>query len=223
MSSPSTPSTPSAPTRPIRVIITDDHPVVRTGLRALVDAQPDMEVVADFGSAEELLAHLREGGVADVVLLDLRFGEGRMSGAAATAQVVATGGPPVLILTTFDTDTDVLGAVEAGATGYLLKDSPTDELTAAIRAAAAGEVTLGPSVQRRLLTRMTRPGVSLSLRELEVLGLVAEGASNDAIAARLVVTRATVKTHLVHIYDKLGVSSRTEAVAVARRQGLLSG
>lgn len=205
----------------IDVIITDDHPVVRAGLRALIDAQPDMHVVRDFGSAEDLLAHLRAGGSASVLLLDLRFGEGRMSGARATGEIVRDGGPPVLILTTYDTDGDILSAIEAGATGYLLKDSPTDELTAAIRAAAAGEVTLGPTVQRRLLGRMRRPGVSLSLRELEVLQLVADGASNDEVAERLVLSRATVKTHLAHVYEKLGVGSRTEAVAVARRQGLL--
>ncbi len=205
----------------IDVIITDDHPVVRAGLRALVEAQGDMHVTADFGSAEELLPHLRGGGHASVLLLDLRFGDGRMSGAQATGEIVRAGGPPVLILTTYDTDGDILSAVEAGATGYLLKDSPTDELMAAIRAAAAGEVTLGPTVQRRLLGRMRRPGVSLSLRELEVLRLVADGASNDEVAERLVLSRATVKTHLAHIYDKLGVGSRTEAVAVARRQGLL--
>lgn len=214
----------------ICVIITDDHPVVRAGLRALIDSQPDMAVLADFDTAEDLLAHLRrpadEGdapGRPDLVLLDLRLGEGRLSGVDATAAIVADGGPPVLILTTFDTDADILGAVEAGATGYLLKDSPTEELTAAIRAAASGSTTLGPSIQQRLLGRLRRPAVALSLRELEVLGLVAEGASNDAIAAALVVTRATVKTHLAHVYEKLGVASRTEAVAVARRRGILPG
>lgn len=205
----------------INVVITDDHPVVRAGLRALVEAQPDMHVIADFEAAEHLVAHVAAGTEASVLLLDLRFGEGRLGGAEATERIVALGGAPVLILTTFETDTDILTAVEAGATGYLLKDSPTDELMAAIRAAAAGEVALGPSVQRRLMGRMRRPGVSLSLRELEVLNLVAEGASNEAIAERLFLSRATVKTHLAHVYDKLGVNSRTEAVAVARRQGLL--
>ncbi|MGJ3509079.1 response regulator transcription factor [Enemella sp. A6] len=205
----------------IRVILTDDHPVVRAGLRALVEAQPDMTVVADYDTCEDLLTALRSGTTADVLLLDLRFGEDRMSGAEATAEIVADGGPPVLVLTTYGTDNDILTAVEAGATGYLLKDSPTDELTAAIRAAAAGEVTLGPAIQRRLLGRMRRPTLSLSLRELEVLELVAEGASNDAIAERLFISRATVKTHLAHIFGKLSVSSRTEAVAVARRRGLL--
>lgn len=205
----------------IRVVLTDDHPVVRAGLRALVDAQPDMEVVADFAAVEELLAALRGGLAADVVLLDLRFGEGRLGGAEGTARIVAEQGPPVLVLTTYDTDGDILSAIEAGATGYLLKDAPTEQLAAAIRSAAAGEVTLGPSVQRRLLGRMRRPGLAPTKRELEVLRLVADGASNDAIAAQLVVSLATVKTHLVHLYEKLGVTSRTEAVAVGRKQGLI--
>ncbi len=205
----------------IDVIITDDHPVVRAGLRALVESQPDMHVVADLDSAEELLSRLRAGLEAQLILLDLRFGPGRMSGAEATSAIVAEGGPPVLVLTTYDTDGDILSAIEAGATGYLLKDSPTDELTRAMRAAARGEVTLGPTVQRRLLTRMRRPGVTLSLRELEVLRLVAEGRTNDEVAEQLVVSRATVKTHLTHVYEKLGASSRTEAVAIARREGLL--
>ncbi|RRD47085.1 response regulator transcription factor [Tessaracoccus sp. OH4464_COT-324] len=205
----------------IEVVIADDHPVVRAGLRALVEAQPDMTVVRDFDRAEALVDFVISGGQASVLLLDLRFGAG-LSGAEATRAIVAGGGPPVLILTTYDTDGDILSAIEAGATGYLLKDSPTEELTAAIRAAAAGEVTLGPSVQRRLLGRMRAPMLALSARELEVLQLVADGASNDAIAARLVLSRATVKTHLTHIYEKLGVGSRTEAVAVARRRGVLA-
>lgn len=205
----------------IRVVLADDHPVVRTGLRALVDAQEGMTVVADFGAAEDVLTWLDGGGEADVLLLDLRFGEGRMTGAQASAGVCARQGPPVLILTTYDTDADVITAVEAGARGYLLKDAPTDELAAAVRAAAAGEVILGPSVQRRLVRRLSSP-VTLSSRELEVLQLVAEGAGNDQIAARLFVSRATVKTHLAHVYQKLGVSSRTAAVAAARSSGLLT-
>ena len=205
----------------IDVIIADDHPVVRAGLRALIEMQPGMRVVADFDSAEELLRYLHSGGSGSVVLLDLRFGTNRLGGAEATRQIVAAGGPSVLILTTYDTDTDILAAIEAGATGYLLKDSPTEELTAAIRSAAAGEVALGPAIQRRLMGRMRQPVTALTLRELEVLGLVADGASNGAIARALSVTIATVKTHLAHVYGKLGVSSRTEAVAVARRRGLV--
>jgi len=205
----------------IRVVLTDDHPVVRAGLRAVVDAEGDMEVVDELATAEELVRRVGAGLEADVVLLDLRFGEGRMGGAEAAREVVRLGGPPVLILTTYDSDQEILAAIEAGATGYLLKDAPTDELTAAIRAAAAGQVALGPSVQRRLLGRMRAPGVSLSLRELEVLGLVAQGLSNDEVARELFLSKATVKSHLVHVYEKLGVDSRTAAVAEARRQGLL--
>jgi DNA-binding NarL/FixJ family response regulator len=205
----------------VRVVLTDDHPVVRAGLRAVVDAEGDMEVVDELATAEDLVRRVRAGLEADVVLLDLRFGDGRMGGAQAAREVVRLGGPPVLILTTYDSDQEILAAIEAGATGYLLKDAPTDELTAAIRAAAAGQVALGPSVQRRLLGRMRAPGVSLSLRELEVLGLVAQGLSNDEVARELFLSKATVKSHLVHVYEKLGVDSRTAAVAEARRQGLL--
>jgi DNA-binding NarL/FixJ family response regulator len=205
----------------IRVVLTDDHPVVRAGLRAVVDAEGDMTVVDELGTAEELVRRVGAGLDADVVLLDLRFGEGRMGGAEAAREVVRLGGPPVLILTTYDSDQEILAAIEAGATGYLLKDAPTDELTAAIRAAAAGQVALGPTVQRRLLGRMRAPGVALSLRELEVLGLVAQGCSNDDVARRLFLSTATVKSHLVHVYEKLGVDSRTAAVAEARRRGLL--
>ena len=205
----------------VRVVLTEDHPVVRAGLRAVVDAEGDLEVVDELATAEELVRRVRAGLEADVVLLDLRFGDGRMGGAQAAREVVRLGGPPVLILTTYDSDQEILAAIEAGATGYLLKDAPTDELTAAIRAAAAGQVALGPSVQRRLLGRMRAPGVSLSLRELEVLGLVAQGLSNDEVARELFLSKATVKSHLVHVYEKLGVDSRTAAVAEARRQGLL--
>lgn len=206
----------------IAVVLTDDHPVVRAGLRAVIDAEPDMRVVADFGSAEEMLTAVRGGLEADVICLDLRFGPGGMGGARAAAELAALSGPPALILTTYDSDAEILAAVEAGAIGYLLKDAPTEELTTAIRAASAGEVALGPSVQKRLLGRMRTPLVSLTKRELEVLHLVAAGKSNDEVAGQLFVSRATVKTHLVHVFDKLGVESRTAAVARARQQGLLA-
>ncbi|MFE6969798.1 response regulator [Isoptericola sp. NPDC057653] len=206
----------------IDVVLTDDHPVVRAGLRAVLDAQPDVRVVAELGRAEDLVARVRRGEPADVLLLDLRFGDGRLGGVEATRQVVALGGPPVLILTTYDSDADILAAVEAGAAGYLLKDAPTDELAAAVRAAATGQAVLGPAVQRRLLGRMRAPGVAPTLREIEVLRLVADGRSNDEIARELFLTRATVKSHLAHVYDKLGVASRTAAVAEARRRGILA-
>ena len=205
----------------IDVVLTDDHPVVRAGLRAVIENEPDMRVVAELATAEELVAHVRDGGRGDVLLVDLQFGPGRLGGAEATRRIVQAGGPPVLILTTYGSDTDILTSIEAGALGYLLKDAPADELTSAIRAAASGSVTLGPAVQARLVERMRRPDVSLTLRELEVLRMVAQGRSNDAIARDLVITRATVKSHLAHAYDKLGVQSRTEAVAVARGRGLL--
>lgn len=204
----------------IEVVLADDHPVVRAGLRAVIDGQPDMRVVAEVGTAEDLVRWTATHR-ADVVLLDLRFGPGRLTGAEATAQVVAAGGPAVLILTTYGSDADILAAVEAGATGYLLKDAPTEELTRAVRAAADGQVALGPTVQRRLLGRLRAPGISLTSRELDVLRLVAEGHSNERIARELVISAATVKTHLGHLYEKLGVRSRTRAVAVARERGIL--
>jgi len=205
----------------IDVLLADDHPVVRAGLRALVEGEDDMRVVGEFDTAEALVRAVGLGTAADVVLLDLRFGDDRMGGAEAAREVVRLGGPAVLVLTTYDSDADILEAVEAGATGYLLKDAPTAELTAAIRAAAAGDVALGPAVQQRLLSRVRAPATALSRRELEVLGLVAQGRSNDDVARALFLSRATVKSHLVHVYEKLGVDSRTAAVAEARRRGLL--
>ncbi len=205
----------------LRVVVADDHPVVRAGLRAVVESQPDLSVVGEFDAAEALLRWVAEGGHADVVLLDLRFGPGRMTGAEATAGLVELGGPPVLVVTTYGSDADILAAIEAGATGYLLKDTPAPELTDAIRAAAARRVTLGPAVQERLLERMRTPDLALTRRELDVLARVAAGDSNDQVAAELVITRATVKSHLAHVYLKLGVQSRTEALAVARERRLL--
>jgi DNA-binding NarL/FixJ family response regulator len=207
----------------IGVVLADDHPVVRAGLRALVDGQDDMRVVDEFATAEELVRSASVGLDADVVLLDLQFGEQRMGGVVAAREIVRLSGPPVLVLTTYDSDADIVEAVEAGAMGYLLKDAATDELTAAIRSAAAGEVALGPSVQRRLMHRMRTPSATLSLRELEVLGLVARGLSNDDVARELFLSRATVKSHLVHVFEKLGVDSRTAAVSRARQRGLLRG
>lgn len=205
----------------IRVALADDHPVVRLGLVSLVDSVPDLSAVAEFPTAEELLAWL-PGNACDVVLLDLQFGAGRMTGAQAAAAIVASGGPPVLILTTYATDADIVNAVEAGAAGYLLKDAPTDELAEAVRAAAAGRTPLSPVVQRRLLDRVRLPAVALTLRELDTLRLVAEGLSNQAVADRLVVTQATVKSHLAHAYAKLGAQSRTEALSIARERGLIA-
>ncbi|APY85607.1 DNA-binding response regulator [Streptomyces alfalfae] len=210
-----------APT--IRLLLADDHPVVRAGLRAVLDAEPDFEIVAEAATAEaavEAAAAQGPEGV-DVVLMDLQFGPG-MHGAAATAAITAReDAPRVLVLTTYDTDADILAAVEAGAAGYLLKDAPPEELAAAVRTAASGRSALAPAVANRLMDRMRTPGEALSRRELEVLRLVKDGLSNQRISKELFLSQATVKSHLVHIYAKLGVDSRTAAVAAATSRGLI--
>ncbi|WP_309501077.1 response regulator transcription factor [Saccharopolyspora gloriosae] len=204
----------------IRLLLADDHPVVRTGLRAVLDTEPDFEVVAEAVSAERAV-ELATTEAVDVVLMDLQFGAG-MHGSDATAAITALpDAPRVLVLTTYDTDADILAAVEAGATGYLLKDAPPEELAAAVRTAAAGQSALAPTIAHRLMDRMRTPGTALSRRETEVLELVADGLSNQRISKRLFLSQATVKSHLVHIYGKLGVDSRTAAVAVAVDRGLI--
>lgn len=204
----------------IRLILADDHPVVRTGLRAVLDTEPDFRVVAEASSAEEAV-RVAAATAADVVLMDLQFGAG-MTGSEATAAITERQqAPRVLVLTTYDTDADILAAIEAGATGYLLKDAPPDELAQGVRAAAEGRSTLAPAVADRLMARMRTPATALSGREIEVLGLVADGLSNHEISKRLFLSQATVKSHLVHIYDKLGVESRTSAVAAAQSRGLI--
>ena len=206
----------------IRLLLADDHPVVRAGLRALLGAEPDLRVVFEAGTAEEAVA-LAAAGDVDVVLMDLQFG-GAMQGAEATRRVRAVAGAPrVLILTNYDTDADILGAIEAGASGYLLKDAPPAELIAAVRAAAAGQSALAPAIVTRLADRSRVPEGRLSPREVEVLGLVAAGRSNRQIGQDLFLSEATVKSHLVHIFGKLGVSSRTSAVASARASGTIRG
>lgn len=195
----------------IRLLIVDDHPVVRRGLRAVFDAEPDLEVVGEAASGEEALGL---ASLADVVLLDLRLGTG-LSG----VEVLDRLSQRVLVLTTYDTDGDILAAVAAGAAGYLLKDAPTDELLGAIRAVARGEIVLAPPVAARLVHRMRSPG--LSSREVEIVALVALGRSNRQIARELFISEATVKSHLVHIYAKLDVDNRTGAVSAARERGLL--
>ncbi|ATY11199.1 DNA-binding response regulator [Amycolatopsis sp. AA4] len=202
----------------IRLLLADDHPVVRAGLRAVLETEPDLEVVAEASSAEEAV---RLAGGVDVVLMDLQFGSG-MPGSEATAQITAAAdAPKVLVLTTYDTDGDILAAIEAGATGYLLKDAPPEDLAAAVRNAAAGQTVLAPAVAHRLMNRMRTPAAALSPREIEVLGLVADGLSNLEISKRLFLSQATVKSHLVHIYAKLGVDSRTAAVAAGKARGLI--
>ncbi|GAA4611141.1 response regulator transcription factor [Actinoallomurus liliacearum] len=205
---------------PIRLLLADDHPVVRAGLRAVLETEPGITVVAEAATAEEAVLRAAAGDV-DVVLMDLRFGEG-MTGAQATAAITARpGAPRVVIVTTYDTDADTLAAIEAGATGYLLKDAPPEELAAAVRTAAAGRATLAPAVADRLMNRMRSPATALTRRETEVLALVADGLSNQAIGRRLHLTEGTVKSHLARVYAKLGVDSRTAAVATATDLGLI--
>ncbi|RFU86598.1 DNA-binding response regulator [Streptomyces triticagri] len=205
----------------VRLLLADDHPVVRAGLRAVLDTEPDFRVVAEAAQAEDAV-RIAATEPLDVVLMDLQFGPGRMHGAEATAAIVAReGAPRVLVLTTYDSEADILAAVEAGASGYLLKDAPPEELAAAVRTAAAGRSALAPAVAHRLMGRMRAPGEALSRRELEVLRLVGDGLSNLQISKELFLSQATVKSHLVHIYAKLGVDSRTAAVAAATARGML--
>ncbi len=200
---------------PIRLLLADDHPVVRAGLRAVLETEPGLLVVAE--AAVERAA----AGDIDVVLMDLRFRTG-MTGAEATAAITARpGAPRVLIVTTYDSDADTLPAIEAGATGYLLKDAPPEDLAAAVRTAAAGRTTLSQAVADRLVHRMRRPDIALTRREIEVLALVADGLSNRAVADRLHLTEGTVKSHLARSYTKLGVDSRTAAVAAATDLGFI--
>ncbi|WP_328379231.1 response regulator transcription factor [Streptomyces sp. NBC_00440] len=204
----------------IRLLLADDHPVVRAGLRAVLDTEPGFRVAGEASTAERAV-ELAASGEFDVVLMDLQFGAG-MHGAEATAAIAAVeGAPRVLVLTTYDTDADILAAVEAGASGYLLKDAPPEELAAAVRTAAAGRSALAPAVAHRLMDRMRAPGESLTRRELEVLQLVGDGLSNQQISKALFLSQATVKSHLVHIYAKLGVDSRTSAVATASARRLI--
>ncbi|MDO5662528.1 MAG: response regulator transcription factor [Brachybacterium sp.] len=206
----------------IRIVMADDHPIVRAGLRALLAAEDDIVVIAEAGTPEEAVAAAREHSP-DIVLMDLQFGaDAATGGADATRRIRALEAPPyVLVLTNYDSDADILGAVEAGASGYLLKDAPPEELLGAVRAAAAGESALAPEIAGRLLERVRRPQVSLSARELDVLEAAGRGLSNQAIAADLFISETTVKSHLGHIFSKLGVSSRTAAVSAARERGIL--
>jgi len=213
-------STGPASTGPIRLLIADDHPVVRDGLSGMFSADDGFEVVGEAANGAQAVT-LASALEPDVILMDLRMPE--MDGVAAIAELARRKLPArVLVLTTYDTDSDVVRAVEAGATGYLLKDSPRDELLRAVRAAARGEAALSPSVATRLLGQVRAPAQEpLSQREFEVLEMVAGGATNRQAAAKLFISEATVKTHLLHIYAKLGVSDRAAAVAEAFHRGLL--
>lgn len=205
----------------VRVLLVDDHPVVRAGLRALLASHDGVDVVAEASSGEEAVT-LAADVKPDVVLMDLRLGAG-IDGAKATARITASPDRPrVVVLTTYDTDADILRAVEAGASGYLLKDTAPHVLIDSVFAAARGETVLDPDVAQRLYRRMQQPRADLSAREVEVLELVAQGLSNRAIAKQLFVSEATVKSHLVHAFTKLEVDSRTAAVAAARDRGLIA-
>ncbi|GAA3549685.1 response regulator transcription factor [Nonomuraea rosea] len=207
------------PEAPIRLLIADDHPIVRDGIRGMFAGDPGFEVLAEAGDGAQAveLARVLEP---DVILMDLRMP--RMDGVTAIKELARLGlKARVLVLTTYDTDSDVLPAIEAGATGYLLKDALREELVRAVAAAARGEAALAPSVATRLLGQVRAPADPLSARELEILGLIAQGTTNREAAARLFISEATVKTHVLHIYAKLGVNDRAAAVAVAFQRGLL--
>ena len=212
-------------TRPLRIMLVDDHPVVRAGVRAVLETSPDLEVVAEAGDGQAALTALatEPEPVVDVVLMDLQMGDG-LDGIAAT-RAIRERYPrlPVLILTTFDTEADILAALDAGAAGYLLKDAPSEDLAIAVRRAADGQRALTPGVAERLLHRVAGGSDTLTAREIELLECIARGESNRAAAKTLFISEATVKTHLVHVFQKLGVTSRTEAVAEARRRRIIRG
>ena len=212
----------------IRVLVVDDEELVRTGLRMILDAEPDITVVGDAVDGADAIARAEELAP-DVVLMDIRMP--RLDGLEATRRIGAMrAGPKVVILTTFDLDEHVYAALAAGASGFLLKDAPASQLVHAIRVATAGDALLAPSVTRRLIAQFAhsqpipRPQlpVDLTAREIEVLGLMAEGLSNAEIAGRLIVGDATVKTHVARVLAKLGVRDRVQAVVLAHRSGMVS-
>ena len=204
----------------VRVLVVDDHPVVRAGIVGLLAGEGDLEVIGEAGDGAQACA-MATALLPDVVLMDLRMPV--LDGAAATARILAAvPSARVVVLTTYETDADILRAVEAGATGYLLKDTPRDDLVAAVRAVAGGETVLAPSVARRLVHGVRTANERLTARELDVLRGVARGGSNAQIGAELFIGEATVKTHLLRIFTKLGVDDRTRAVTVALERGILT-
>ena len=204
----------------IRVILVDDHPVVRAGLRSVIDAPDHISVVGEAGSGEEALALVDELEP-DVVMCDLRLGEG-IDGIEVTKRLNALPKKPaVLILTTFDNDSEIVAALNAGASGYLLKDIDPEDISSAIEKASRGETYLPPEISSKVIAAMRNPGPKLTRRERDVVKLLATGASNAQIAQELFVTEATVKSHLVNVFTKLGVDSRSRAIRVAEDQGLV--
>ncbi|MEV5500869.1 response regulator transcription factor [Nonomuraea fuscirosea] len=204
----------------VRVLIVDDHPIVRQGLCAVLAAQPDFAVVAECGTGEEAVALAADGGP-DVVLMDLRLPG--LGGVEATERIVAAGSATaVVVLTTYDSDGDILRAVAAGATGYLLKDASAEELVAGVRTAAAGGTVLAAPVAAKLATRMRGEAPSLTTREIQVLECAARGLSNPETGRELFISEATVKSHMMRIFGKLGVADRTAAVTTALARGILS-
>lgn len=211
----------------INVLLVDDHPVVRTGLRALLEGLGGVTVVgeaSDGAEALEMVATVEQstnsnGPEIDVVVMDIEMPG--LDGIATTRQLEAMDGPPVLILTTYDTQSEVLAAIDAGAKGYLLKDAEPSKLHQAILDTAAGKPTLSPDVATMVYTRMQRPQDQLSSREIELLAMLATGATNKQLAQAMFISEATVKTHLVHIYRKLGVTNRTAAINTARELRLI--
>ncbi|MBM4468893.1 DNA-binding response regulator [Prescottella equi] len=204
----------------ISVLLVDDHLVVRAGLRALLDSQPDITVIGEADTGEDAVAMSADRSP-DVVMMDLALGTG-IDGVEAIRRIrAARPEQPVLVFTTYDTDADVVRALDAGAIGYLLKDSAPQDIFGAIRDAVAGRSVLSPPVAARVLDRMRRPDQALTAREAELLSLLAEGLTNKELGKRLFISEATVKTHLAHIYAKLGVESRAAAVSIAlRRDGI---
>ncbi|GAA5107610.1 response regulator [Nocardia iowensis] len=204
---------------PLRLILADDHMVMRAGIAALLAAEPTIEIVGEAADGSEAI-ELVERLAPDVALLDLRMPV--LDGVAATREIVGRSATRVLILTTYDTDSDIERAVEAGAIGYLLKDTTREQLVEAIQAAALGRTVLAPRIAERLVARIRRPEpIALTAREIDVLHAVADGLSNPDIGKRLTIAEATVKTHLLRIFAKLDVSDRTHAVVVAMNRGLL--
>ncbi|GHF43757.1 DNA-binding NarL/FixJ family response regulator [Amycolatopsis bartoniae] len=204
----------------ISVLLVDDHPVVREGLRGMLEAEPDLTVVGEAGSGDEAVA-VNLARSPDVILMDLRMPG--LDGVGATRRILTdTPERRVVVLTTYETDADILRAVEAGAAGYLLKDASRADLAGAIRAAARGETVLAPSVAGKLVAQVRNPAPpALSAREVEVLRLVARGLTNGEIGRALHIGEATVKTHLLRVFGKLDVSDRTAAVTTAMARGLL--